>query len=338
MEISHKATKPRRCPELGFFVPLCLGVSLFLVSGCKQEKGNPYPQDRLTVEYSIDHETLLVGDPAVLSVTALYPTNGTLTLPEIGREKDVVLLKRDWQDIPREDGLKQSETSYSITSFRLGEHVVSTGTITCAVGGETFSTNFPNVVLHVQSSLADDASPELADIKPPQKLPARIPPAFWIALAVAALAFLIGLITSKLWKNRETFVAKEPPVPPHITALKALEALQAKGMLEKDECNPFYTELSIILRTYLEGRFSLNAPDETTEEIVEEMSRSPELNGSQRNILQDFMRQADMVKFAKGHPDRSTMESAFDTTKQFVEETKLTTDELATKEHLENKE
>ena len=78
----------------------------------------------------------------------------------------------------------------------------------------------------------------------------------------------------------------------------------------------------MILRTYLEGRFSLNAPDETTEEIVEEMSRSAELNGSQRNILQDFMRQADMVKFAKGHPERTTMESAFDTTRQFVEETK----------------
>ena len=60
----------------------------------------------------------------------------------------------------------------------------------------------------------------------------------------------------------------------------------------------------------------------TTEEIVEEMSRSTELSGLQRNILQDFMRQADIVKFAKGHPDRGTMEAAFGTTKQFVEETK----------------
>jgi len=109
-----------------------------------------------------------------------------------------------------------------------------------------------------------------------------------------------------------------------------------KGLLEQDECKPFYTELSLILRTYLEGRFSLNAPDETTEEIVEELSRSPELNGAQRNILQEFMRQADIVKFAKGHPDRPTMESAFNTTRQFVEETKQPED-LAAKERIENR-
>jgi hypothetical protein len=48
------------------------------------------------------------------------------------------------------------------------------------------------------------------------------------------------------------------------------------------------------------------------------------------------MRQADMVKFAKGRPDRATMESAFDTTQQFVEETKQA-EEIATKERIELK-
>ena len=95
-----------------------------------------------------------------------------------------------------------------------------------------------------------------------------------------------------------------------------------KGLLEQNLCNPFYTELSLILREYLEGRFKLNAPDETTEEIVEELSRSPELSKEQQIILQEFMHQADLVKFAKGNPEHATMKKAFDTTKQFVEETK----------------
>lgn len=82
----------------------------------------------------------------------------------------------------------------------------------------------------------------------------------------------------------------------------------------------------MILRNYLDGRFKLNATDETTEEIVEALSQSPELNSGQQGILRDFMTQADIVKFAKGNPDRSTMEMAFSTTKQFVEETKNPTD------------
>jgi hypothetical protein len=43
-----------------------------------------------------------------------------------------------------------------------------------------------------------------------------------------------------------------------------------------------------------------------------------------------------MVKFAKGHPDRTTMESAFATTQQFVEETKQE-QEVAAKERKELK-
>jgi hypothetical protein len=288
------------------------------------EEVKEIPTDRLTVKHSIDRDTIHVGDPVELVITAWFPTNGVLELPEIGREKAIVLLNRDWNREPQEDGLVKTETRFSITSFHLGEHLVSTNTIQCTVGGETFITNFPAVALVVESALADDASSELADIKPMHKLPGRIPPWLWISALVALMAFVIGLLTSKVMKNRSAERPAPPPIPPHFIALRALDALKNKGLLENDECNPFYTELSLILRTYLEGRFNLNAPDETTEEIVEEMSKSAELSSTQRNILQDFMRQADMVKFAKGHPDRTTMESAFDTTKQFVDETKQT--------------
>ncbi len=278
------------------------------LTGCKKEESKPYPQDQLTLEYAISQQTIQVGDPVELILRAYYPTNSTFDAPEIGREKDIVLLNRNWEKIPREDGLTQAETRYSITSFRLGDHLISS--------------NFPDLVLHVESALADDATSEIADIKPLHKLPGRMPLWVWVVLGTAATAFLIGLISSKLWKNRATLIPTAPPIPAHVLAFRALEKLKGKGLLEKDECNPFYTELSLILRGYLGGRFNLNAPDETTEEIVEELSTSPDLTGTQRNILQDFMRQADMVKFAKGHPDRTTMESAFDTTKQFVTETK----------------
>ncbi len=318
----QKRKDAKNVDEASCLVALLCGVLLLLFTGCKKEETKTYPQDRLTVEYSIDRETILVGDPVELIVTAYYPTNNTFELPEIGREKDIVLLNRDWNNIPRVDGLTQTETRYSITSFRLGDHLIST--------------NFPNLMLHVESALEADASGEIADLKPTHKLPGRFPRWIWIVLGTAAAAFLVGLISSKLWKHRETILPGPPPIPPHTIALQALAFLKGKELLEKDEYKPFYTELSLILRTYLEGRFNLNAPDETTEEIVEELSTSAELNGTQRNILQDFMRQADMVKFAKGHPDRTTMEAAFETTKQFVAETKQT-EELAAKERKELK-
>ncbi|MBN2684018.1 MAG: hypothetical protein JXR40_01950 [Pontiellaceae bacterium] len=305
-------------------VHLCnLWILLALVlAGCKEESKAP-PKDQLTIEYSIDRDALQVGDPVELSVTAYYPENGVLQLPLIGRGKEIVQLKRESDSSLREDGLKQSTTHYRITSFRLGDFPVSTNSITCAVGEQILSAPFPEAVLHVKSSLPADASDKLEDIKAARKLPGIIPRWVWIVLGAALVAFLAGLVTSRLWKKRKQRVPEPPPLPPHVTALNALQALWNKGLLEKDECNLFYTELSMILRIYLDGRFRLNAPDQTTEEIVWEMSRSVELNSAQQEILQEFMRQADMVKFAKDHPDRQTMESAFNTTKQFIDETKV---------------
>jgi hypothetical protein len=289
----------------------------------------------LTIAHTIDREIIHVGDPVELVITAVYPTNGIVQLPEIGREKDLVLLKRDWAHESLNGGHTKTSTRYSLTSFRLGEHVITTNDIIYTANETTETHAFPNITLKVETSLPANASTEITDIKPVHKLPGRVPPWLWISVLVALLAFLVGLLTSRKLKNRSIEKPAPPPIPPHIVALQALEALKNMGLLEKDECNPFYTELSLILRTYLEGRFNLNAPDETTEEIVEEMSRSAELNGTQRNILQDFMRQADMVKFAKGRLGRSTMESAFETTRQFVEQTKKL-DDMATRERKEH--
>ncbi len=303
---------------------LCAIISITVFMGCKKEESKPLPKDQLTVEYSIDRDVLQVGDPVELSVTAYYPENGVLQLPSIGRGKEIVQLKRNSSVASREDGLKQSTTQYRITSFRLGDFPVSTNSITCAVGEQLLSAPFPEAVLHVQSALPADALDKLEEIKAARKLPGVIPRWVWIVLGAALVAFLAGLITSRLWKDRKQRTPEPPPLPPHVIALNALQALWDKGLLEKDECNLFYTELSMILRIYLDGRFQLNAPDQTTEEIVWEMSRSVELNQAQQDILQEFMKQADRVKFAKDHPDRQTMENAFSTTKQFVNETKLT--------------
>jgi hypothetical protein len=310
-DVSAAAGRNRFC--------LVAGAVCALVLACSQA-----PASGLELDVSHPQEPILIGDQVSLVITAIHPTNAVVELPDIGHEKDVVVLNREWKSQPLGDGTARTETTYTLTSFRLGEHLLATNPVIYRVGGQLETNAFPRTTLSVVSSLDENVGSKIADIKAIHKLPGRIPVWVWVVPGAALVAFLIGLVSSKLWKNREMLVPKAPPIPPHITAFKALEDLKNKGLLEKNECNPFYTELSFILRTYLEGRFHLNAPDETTEEIVDELSKSAELDGTQRNILQDFMRQADMVKFAKGNPDRNTMESAFDTTKHFVEETKPT--------------
>ncbi|MDH3982481.1 MAG: hypothetical protein OES84_06210, partial [Kiritimatiellaceae bacterium] len=49
-----------------------------ILAGCKPEKPKIYPQNQLTIEYSVDQDSILIGDPVELVVTAYFPTNGTL--------------------------------------------------------------------------------------------------------------------------------------------------------------------------------------------------------------------------------------------------------------------
>lgn len=313
-----RATLPR-------WLPCCMMLSMLALPGCKPGTGKAdetFEPGELTLHIQAPLESILIGDPCEVTLSAICPTNGRVDFPEVGREKDIVVLERSWHEEPLGEGHKKTELAMTITSFRPGDHVLCPEPVLYHHDGITETNLFPGSMLSVTSSLPADASKEIADIKPVRPLPSRIPRWTWIVLGSAVLAYLVGLVTSKLWHHRDALPFRAPPVPPHVIALNALRALKEKGLLERDACNPFYTELSLILRTYLEGRFHLNAPDETTEEIVEEMSRSLELSGAQRNILQEFMRQADMVKFAKGHPDRMTMEAAFETTQHFVEETK----------------
>jgi hypothetical protein len=309
--------KPRH-----ILILLC-AVSLY---GCKPEKAKILSSQELTVEHTISTNSIYIGDPVELIVTAWYPTNATLNFPSLEKGKEIIVLNRDWHDEPRDDGLMKTEVFFKLTSFRLGDHLVSTGAVTCTLdNGTVLEKDFPELLLRVESALTgtETNSTEIADIKPVEKLPPKFPRWPLVLLLVALIAFLIGLIFSRVWKKKPLEKPAPPPPPAHILALRALEALKNKHWLEQDECDPFYTELSMILREYLDGRFGLNAPDSTTEEIVRQMYRSNILPVRQQNLLKEFLRQADMVKFAKDHPDKNAMQGAFDTTKSFVDETKL---------------
>jgi len=80
------------------------------------------------------------------------------------------------------------------------------------------------------------------------------------------------------------------------------------GRLSTDIC---ISKLTDIIRNYLEKRFSLHAPTQTTAEFLEDLKRenSP-LGNENRSFLKEFMTAADLVKFAKLPADEAVIENA----------------------------
>lgn len=162
----------------------------------------------------------------------------------------------------------------------------------------------------------------IRDIRPPVDIPNQWM-WLWVALAtIAVVALLIWLGIRYL---------KRPPKPikeKSIVSISAwdkayarLENLRINRLIERADLKAFYIELSDIVRHYLEERFSLKAPEMTTEEFLGSLRYSMILNDLQKETLKEFLLTCDMVKFAKHQPTVNEAQKSFDLAKALIDQT-----------------
>lgn len=173
-----------------------------------------------------------------------------------------------------------------------------------------------------------DSTSVLCDLKPQKSMPFRfgeISGYLSVALLVLALAvvaiWLLARHLAKRGKSLTDLFKPEPPLPPHIVAIAALEELQNQKLWQNNKHKEYYSALSDILRTYLDGRFGVGAMEMTTDEIIDAVA-DIELPQKSAMDLVSVLRDADLVKFAKAMPEASENESAYSKVYYFVEETK----------------
>lgn len=293
-------------------------ILLALLTGCGKPV-EPLPPDGFAIHAALNANTLLVGDPVTLTLTAHHPAGSTISFPNIENGKEVTVRGRAFSNRELSKTVLESEEVYQLTSFRVGEWTIGTNPVVCTFSnGTQKAQSLPELVMHVQSSLNATNATQLSDIKDIIKPPLQIPHTLWIFLIIALLALIAGIATLIFMNKPHTILQMPPPQPPHIIARMALTALRGKPWSPE----PFFTELSLILRTYLENRFSLNAPEFTTEELTRAMSSDTRLEFKEQQILRNFMTQADLVKFARANAQQDVMQNAFATVEEFVEQTK----------------
>jgi hypothetical protein len=150
-----------------------------------------------------------------------------------------------------------------------------------------------------------------------------------ILIVAGALAALLGLIAvvSYIAKRRRAAAVVVLPAA-HEVALEALGRLRARHLLEEERYEEYWVELSLIVRTYVEGRFGLHAPEMTTEEFLAEMQRDRRLKAEHRGLLGEFLTESDLVKFARHASSVEDGERGYDAARRFVEESRQARDDV----------
>ena len=108
--------------------------------------------------------------------------------------------------------------------------------------------------------------------------------------------------------------------PPHEAALAALSKLKEKKLWERGMEKEYFTELTEILRIYLDKRFGINAMEMTSRQIMQTLGANREVS-DKRQMVRQILDMADFVKFAKVRPLPADNVAAFDNAVKFVEAT-----------------
>ena len=184
------------------------------------------------------------------------------------------------------------------------------------------------LTLMVSTFKIDSTSHGIFDIKPQKTLRFKMGEItgyiLWSIIALIIIALLLYVAKRVLEHYGKSFgdlFKPTPPLPPHEQAFKALEQLRTERLWQEGKHKEYYSALTDILRTYIDGHFGVGAMEMTSDEIIEAM-RSVELPQKAAMDLTQILRDADLVKFAKAMPEAEENEAAMSGAWDFVEQTR----------------
>ena len=143
--------------------------------------------------------------------------------------------------------------------------------------------------------------------------------AFGALVALPVGALLAFLITR--WRRRER--PQPPPPPPRPAwerALEALKVLRREPLLEQGLTREHFARVSAAVRAYLGDRYGFDGLETTTRELLSELGRvQPPIESMQD--IEEFLRRADLVKFARLTPEVVECEEALEGGERIVRAT-----------------
>ena len=255
----------------------------------------------------LDSTNILLGDQIKYSLEIDYPKNATVEFPQIAdslMSLVEVLGKSKIDTIDLDDKAFQKQIrTYTITSFDSGSYLIEPQWFKININGKIDSVPTNGVTLNVQTMVIDTTK-GLTDIKMPYSAPVtlkEVTPYILGIMLIAAIIFLVLYSIKRRKKNKPFFALPvKPKEPAHIIALRELDRIKKEKIWQKDKTKEYYSEVTDVLRNYIEERFEIRAMEETTDEILNNFRLNKDLlNEKTFQNLSQILTVADLVKFAK---------------------------------------
>ena len=293
-----------------------LGLTLFALASLLlgAARAGWTPSADLQFRASVSPDSLTVGDPVTLELGGSAPASGTLLVPAFEDSVGPFTLLGS-QDLPgpaAPEGRTAFVRRLRLTAFETGRLAIppipllwisETGDTAVAYSDSLRVDALSVLPESVATADPQTALAQLRDVKGVVTLePSRL--WLWILLGVLGAALLAWILVRALRRKtaavpRMVAPAPAPALSPEVAFHKGLDALLSRKWIETGEFKEYYAELSLLLRRYIEGRFTIPAVEETQREIVEAADLDQRLDSAEVDWLRGWLRDADLVKFAR---------------------------------------
>ena len=281
------------------------------------------------VTSSVETNSIKIGEQITYQINVEVDTTKLVVFPEGQTFLPLEMIDSYQIDTTKNNDNYNLIKRYGLTQFDSGSYTVPRQKV--IIGDKTFFTDS----LHVEvNEVVVDTTKAIYDIKPIIGVE-KTASTWWktllyILLAIAIVGFLLYWF---IWRKKPlTEEQKIALLPPYDRAKLALAKLDESSYLENENLKDYYSELTFIIRKYLDEKVYDRALESTTDELITRLKILKE--GNQVDLSKDditniesILKRADLVKFAKSAPDvelakidRSTIDIEIDHVKEALPE------------------
>jgi len=292
------------------------------------------------INATLNKPEIRVGEPATFTVTLTQPQKAVVKFPILIAGDTLVagvdILQQLSTDTSTISGnrllIKQS---WTITSFDSGRYFLRPLAFLMQKGAAVDTFLSPQLELYaintidfskIDTAKRMDKELHLIDIKPiiekPFNLKEFLKEYLWyIIFAIVIVAALVYYIIMGRKGKAPVFIKPKPQIQPHELALTALKTLEDKKLWQQNNFKQYHSELTEIVRQYIEIRFGFPALERTSMEILTAFKNSGKISNDKLEWLTQMFTVADFVKFAKLIPSVDENEMNMEYAYKFVKNT-----------------
>ena len=282
------------------------------------------------VSSSIDSTAIKIGAELFYKIQVKADTTALVVFSEEQTFQPLEMINSYAIDTTKKEGYYQLTKTYGLTQFDSGVYTIPKQKI--IIGDNVFFTD--SLQVQVNTVVVDTTKQKLFDIKPLVQVEKKRS-GVWNVLGIILLISLLisGLLYWFIWRKKPlTEAEKIAALPPYERAKRALEKLDEERYFENEEIKTYYSDLTLILRQYLDEKVYEQSLESTTDELVSrlqilEAANQITLSKDTIRNIETILKRADLVKFAKSKPDfqlakldKSTIELEIDHVKDGLPE------------------